>query len=70
MDKMGITLRGVVVNVGNPTKTNGRFVTFSTGSNLVAVFYPQDKQGQIPELMKGSEIKLDIGNKGFIQVTQ
>ncbi len=60
-------IKGTVVQIGKNTKSGGRFVTVTTGENLVSIFYGVDDLKKLPMLMKVAVIPLNINN-GFVGV--
>ncbi len=62
----GFALKGHVVQIGNPTKSGGRFVTVTTGQDLVKVFFGKDQVGTIPRLMEYAKFALGMPSDGFI----
>ncbi len=65
-DKGIFYLQGNVVQIGNPTKSGGRFITITTGSDLVKVFYGPDQVAKIPTMMGFVKLALGMPRDGFI----
>lgn len=64
--KHGIVIQGLAVQISEPTQKGGRWVTVSTGKDLVSVFFNVEQLRRLPELLSEVAFRISISRSGFV----